>query len=145
MNSDTWTDRDLPVLSAVVEIYDQSGQQASANELASVCGLDDETVQRALRALYRGPYFEKGMTNGAGDVLVVGKPTSDALRAAGQWPSPETLLRRLIDTLQAAADDESRPTEERKRFQQIAGWLGSTAYQVAIGAMGGAGGNLLTG
>lgn len=141
---DTWTNRDLPVLRAAVEIYDQSGQQASANELANVCGLDDDTVQSALRALYRQPYFEKGMANGAGDVLVVGKPTRDALRAAGQWPSPEIQLERLIESLVAAADDDSRPDEQRNSFRQAAAWLGTTASAIAITALGGAGGNLLS-
>ena len=77
--------------------------------------------------------------------MIVGKPTSAALRVAGHWPSPEGLLERLVAALEAAGDDESRDQEERSRFKQIALWLGGAASQVAINALGGAGGNLLTG
>lgn len=144
MNDDTWTDRDLPVLRAAVEIYDQTGRRAKARELARACGFDPDTVQRALRALYRQPYFDEGLRDFDGNTHIVGPPTGDALRVAGQWPSPENQLERLIAALQSAADDDSRPEEERGRFRQGAAWLGSTAYQVAIGALGGAGGNLMS-
>jgi hypothetical protein len=39
----------------------------------------------------------------------------------------------------------ARDQEERNRFKQIALRLRGAAWQVAIGALGGAGGNLLTG
>jgi hypothetical protein len=145
MTVDTWTDRDLPVLRAAVEIYDRTGRNPSAADLGSACGFDNETVQRALRALYREPYFEKGMNAFSGQILGVGPPTSAALRVAGQWPSPEVQLDRLIAALQAAAYDDSRPEAERGRFKQAALWLGGTASQIAIGALGGAGGNMLSG
>jgi hypothetical protein len=145
MTTDTWTDRDLPVLRAAVEIYDRTGRNPSAAELGKACGFDQDTVQRALRALYREPYFEKGMDTWGGGMLAVGAPTAAALRVAGQWPSPEVQLGRLIDALQVAADDDSRPDEERGRFKQAALWLGGAASQIAIGALGGAGGNILSG
>lgn len=74
----------------------------------------------------------------------VGPPTSAALRGAGQWPTPEAQLDRLIAALSAAADDEERPDEERNRFRQAAGWLGGAASQVATAALGGAGGTWLS-
>ncbi|MFN3002211.1 hypothetical protein [Mycolicibacterium wolinskyi] len=143
--TDTWTTRDLPVLRAAVEIFDRTGRNPSAAELGAACGFDKDTVQRALRALYREPFFEEGMTAWSGDILAVGPPTSAALRVAGQWPSPEAQVERLIAALEAAADDESRQPEERSRFRQIALSLRGAAWQVAIGALGGAGGNLMTG
>lgn len=143
--ADTWDSRDLPILRAAVELYDQTGRNPSAAELGAACGLDKDTVQRALRALYREPFFEEGVTSWGGGILAVGPPTSAALRVAGQWPSPEVQLDRLIAALQAAATDEERPEEERGRFKQAALWLGGTASQVAITALGGAGGHLLSG
>lgn len=143
---DTWEPRDLPVLKAAVEIYDQTGRSPSAAELGTACGFDSDTVQRALRALYRVPFFEEGLSGGrGGGILAVGPPTGAALRVAGQWPSPEVQLERLITALQAAADDEERPEEERGRFKQAALWLGGAVSQVAISALGGAGGHLLSG
>jgi hypothetical protein len=143
--ADTWKTRDLPVLRAAVELYDRTGRNPHAGELGAACGFDEDTVQRALRALYREPFFEKGMTDWGGKILAVGPPTSAALRVAGQWPSPEVQLERLIAALLDAADDEARPEEERGRFKQAALWLGGAASQIAIGALGGAGGNWLSG
>ncbi|MGW0037504.1 hypothetical protein [Gordonia sp. NPDC003376] len=80
-----------------------------------------------------------------GGVYIAGPPTDEAFRVAGMWPSPETQLERLIAALQTAADDDTRPDEERNRFRQAAAWLGTTASAIAIGALGGAGGNMLTG
>lgn len=142
---DTWETRDLPVLKAAVEIFDRTGHNASAAELEAACGVDKETVQRALRALYREPFFEEGMTAWGGDILAVGSPTSAALRVAGQWPSPEVQLERLIAAFEAVAADEARPEEERSRAKQVGLWLTGALSQVAIGALGGAGGNLLSG
>jgi hypothetical protein len=45
----------------------------------------------------------------------------------------------------ATAEDEARDKEERSWFEQIVLTLRGAAWQVAIGALGGAGGNLLTG
>ena len=89
--------------------------------------------------------ISRGAFGGDDEFVIVGKPTSAALRVAGHWPSPEGLLERLVAALEAAGDDESRDQEERSRFKQIALWLGGAASQVAINALGGAGGNLLTG
>ena len=61
------------------------------------------------------------------------------------WPSPEVQLERLIAGFEAAAADESRPEEERSRAKQVGLWLTGALSQIAIGALGGAGGNLMTG
>ena len=142
--ADTWESRDLPVLRAAVELYDQTGRNPGAAELEAACGFDKDTVQRALRALNREPFFEEGMTDWSGTIQAVGPPTSAALRVAGQWPSPEVQLDRLIAALLAAADDDERPDEERNRFKQAALWLGGAASQIAIGALSGAGGTWLS-
>jgi hypothetical protein len=99
----------------------------------------------ALRALSTEPFFAKGMETANGDILWVGKPTSKALRVAGQRPSAETLLDRLIDSLETAGEDEARVPEERSMLKQVALGLRTAAAQIAISALGGAGGNLLSG
>lgn len=141
---DTWMSRDLPVLRAAVDLFEETGRGPNASAIEAATGFDEDTVQRALRALYTEPYFERGV-EGDDQIFAVGNPTSAALRVAGNWPSPEVQLERLITALQAAADDESRPDEERSRFKQAAFWLGGAASQVAIGALGGAGGSWLSG
>jgi hypothetical protein len=140
---DTWETRDLPVLRAAVELYEQNGGGGVApSAIAARLCTDEETVQRSLDALV--PYFEGGL-RGDDQVVSTGRPTSEARRAVGAWPSPEAQLERLIAALEAAANDESRDEEERSRFKQAALWLGGAASQVAIGALSGAGGNMLTG
>jgi hypothetical protein len=140
----TWTNRDLPVLKAVVEIYDQTGH-VRASDVERALGLDRDTVQRALRALYTAPYFEEGTATASGDYVFVGPPTGDAYRVAGKWPTPENMLERLIAALEAAGDDETVAEPERSKLKQIALGLRGAAYQVAIGALSGAGGHMLSG
>lgn len=142
---DTWESRDLPVLRAAVELYDEKGRPPRATDLERATGFDKDTVQRALRALYSEPFFEKGVESSGNQIIIVGNPTSAALRVAGQWPSPEAQLERLVAALQAAADDEDRPEEERSKLKQAILTLRGAAWQVALNALGGAGGNLMTG
>jgi hypothetical protein len=147
MTEDTWNARDLPVLRAVVDIYDGSGTYLTrATAIERHTGLDRETVQRALRRLHSQPsFFEKVVEASGGQIIMVGPATADALRVAGAWPSPEQLLQRLVSALETAADDDARAPDERSKFRQAAAYLGSFATQVAIGALGGASGNVLSG
>lgn len=143
--ADTWESRDLPVLKAAVELYEESGRRLRPSAIEKATGFDKETVQRALRALYREPYFEESTGSFGGEIILVGEPTGDALRVAGQWPSPEAQLQRLIAAFEAVAADHSRSEEERSRAAKIGLWLTGAFQQVAIGALGGAGGNLISG
>jgi len=96
--------------------------------------------------LYTEPYFEKALGSSAQkEFITVGAPTSAALRIAGQRPTPEGQLDRLIAAFEAVAADEARPVEERSRAEKIALWLTGALSQVAIGALGGAGGNMISG
>ncbi|AIL30022.1 hypothetical protein TS71_17280 [Mycolicibacterium neoaurum] len=142
--ADTWESRDLPVLEAAVEMWEEHRRPPRATTIEARTGFDKDTVQRALRALATEPYFERSLS-GSGEVIAVGKPTSAALRVAGQWPSPEVQLNRLVAAFEAVAADEARPDEERSRAKQAGLWLTGALQQIAIGALGGAGGNLMTG
>jgi hypothetical protein len=147
MTEDIWNSRDLPVLRAVVDIYEESGTYLTrASAIERRTGLEKDEVQRALRRLNsQPPFFEKMVDASGGLIIMVGPPTGDALRVAGAWPSPENQLRRLISALEDAAEDDARAPEERSKFRQAASYLGSFATQVAIGALGGAGGNVISG
>jgi hypothetical protein len=141
--TDSWTTRDLPVLKAAVELYEENGGGGVApSAIAARLHIDEETVQRSLTAL--APYFEGGL-RGDDQVVNTGRPTSEARRAVGTWPSPQAQLERLIAALDHAANDESFDQEERSRFKQAILTLRGAAWQVAIGALGGAGGNMITG
>ena len=62
--TDTWSTRDLPVLRAAVELFERNGRGPRASAIESELGFDEDTVQRALRALYTEPYFEGGVRGG---------------------------------------------------------------------------------
>jgi hypothetical protein len=140
---DTWTNRDLPVLKAAVEIYDGTGH-IRPEAIASAIEFDAVTVQRGLRALYTEPYFQEGTSAHGGQMIFVGAPTSDAYRVAGAWPTPENLLERLVAALEAASESDDISEPERSKAKQAALWLGSALSQIAISALGGAGGHMLS-
>lgn len=142
MTKDTWTTRDLPVLRAVVELF-ETGGGSQPFRIAEATGFDEETVRRALRVLYREPFFDEPARDHDGDILFVGAPTGDAFRVAGKWPTPESQLDRLIAAIEAVAADESQPEEERSKARQFGLALKGALYSVAIRALSGAGGNML--
>jgi hypothetical protein len=145
---DSWTSRDLPVLKAAVDIFeDDDEDNIEPGDIARRTGLNRGDVQRAVRALYKHPYLDQhsgGMMNANGDIMYVGEPTGDGFRAAENWPSPEGIVGRLVAALEQAAEDETRPQEERSRLKMAALTIGGAAYQVALGVLGNAGGNFLS-
>jgi hypothetical protein len=148
MTSDTWTNRDLPVLRAIVDLWEEQDEDEGGIEpweIARRTGLDKETVRKALRTLNLQPYFEDAQVVGSGDIWMVGAPTADALRIVGQWPSPEVLLNRLIAELQQAAERDDLPEEERSKLKRTAIFLRTSAWQIALNALGSASGTIITG
>lgn len=143
---DTWNTRDLPVLKAAVDIYEESGRQAiTPEEIAGVLDIDVETVQKALRKLNAGPYFGEMQAGWGGEIFMIGPPTAEAFRVAGHWPTPEGMVEQLIAALDRASGESDRDAEERTKLQQTALWLRGTLYTIAVGALGGAGGNAING
>jgi hypothetical protein len=138
---DVWANRDLPVLRAVVEIYDETGHHITrASAVERRTGFDNETVQRALRALQTVPFFQE---INAGVNVGVGPPMRNAYQVAGAWPTPESMVDRLIAAFEAAATDEGLDEPERRRAQKIRDGLVSGGSKIAIAALGSAGGHFL--
>ncbi|WP_205874434.1 hypothetical protein [Mycobacterium camsae] len=141
---DTWANRDLPVLQAVVQIYEETGRHLTrARDIARKTGFDEDTTQRALRALQTVPFFEKGPTAMGGQVIAVGPPIGTAYQVAGAWPTPESMVERLIAAFEAAANDEQLDEPERTRARKILDGLLSGGSKIAIAALGSAGGHAL--
>jgi len=78
-------------------------------------------------------------------MLFVGAPTSDALRVAGQWPTPENMVDRLIAAFEAAANNDDLDEPERTRARKMLDGLMSGGSKIAIAALGSAGGHYLSG
>jgi hypothetical protein len=126
----TWGSRDLPVLNAIVQHFDEHGPDiATVKHFAEVTGLEAKEVYRAVMAL-SPTYLELSITMGGEEGAAVQGVTDEARRAVGQWPSPDVWADRIVKAYQQAAEQEP---DENKR-----GRLRATAE-----ALGGFGRDLL--
>ena len=137
----TWEHRDLPVLRAVVAIYDEMASPVSVAQLSAATGLDQETVGRALIALTdeAPPFFVPvdGSTFAGRQISAASQPTGYARRTVGAWPTPEALTDRIVAALNQAAEDE--PDEaQRSKLKTAANVVGGVARDLVIGVASGA-------
>lgn len=93
---DTWNDRDLPALDAIVEAHDTDGRVVRTSRVVTGTGLDENTVNAALRALEseNPPLLEGARATVSGTYILAGKPTGHARRAVGAWPTADSLADR---------------------------------------------------
>src|SRR6516165_10828232 len=101
---DTWWSRDLPVLDAAVQLF-QEQDFVEAGELARATGFDVKDVARALRDM-QGHYVGQIQSMGDMDRWCITEVTPEARRAVGQWPTPENVVDRLAEAFTAAAEHE---------------------------------------
>jgi hypothetical protein len=129
---DTWTNRDFPVLEAIVRLLDQGSWAVEVRAIAADTGLDPADVDRAITALV-GPYvveYDQFGTGGDPNPWAVSQVTENARRVVGQWPTPETVVDRLAQAFGDAAEDEPDP-ERKGKLRQVAAFISSTGRDVA--------------
>lgn len=134
MATDTWFSRDLPVLDAMVTHMDEHGPGTfpSLNDFAHGLTMDVEVVVRAACAL-EGSYIELRKYMGpAGHWRVVDVHPS-ARTATGQWPNPESLSERILESLEEVIDGEDE--ERTGKLRVAAEVLGSTAKGVGTSVL----------
>jgi hypothetical protein len=130
---DTWTSRDLPILEAIVQLYELTGRPMTVSEVSQHTGFSDETIHAALKALdgEEPPFFAKLQTRASGHISLIGAPTGHARRAVGSWPTAEAVADRLVNALAEAADRE--PDHERKGWlSKSAAYLGNAGRDLAV-------------
>ena len=125
---DTWWSRDLPVLDAAVELF-QEQDFVEAGELARVTGFEVKDVARALRDM-QGHYVGQIQSMGDMDRWCITEVTPEARRAVGQWPTPENVVDRLAEAFTAAAEQEPDP-ERRSKLRAVGGFLAETGKDFA--------------
>ena len=128
---DTWAVRDVPVLSAVVELLGNS-YMVTVSDIAERTGLDLAEVARSLDAM--DPTFvdfRKTETGGDPRFWYVNRVTPEARQAVGQWPTAEGLVDRLVKAFSDAADREE-DAERHYQLRQAASLLGETVHDVAV-------------
>lgn len=135
--SDTWVNRDLPVLTALVQLVDETGHAVKATKLEQVTGFDGPTVQRALRALNteEPAYFTAATVAMGNHVMIVGGVTGKARRAVGAWPTPENVTSALLDRLELLANDEGVSEDNRSRARRIRDALADGGGAVLTGVL----------
>lgn len=132
---DTWQNRDLPVLEAIVKASDQRGRVDVRN--LDVPGLDRSEIRRAIVALVSEdpPYFTGTEGSAAGQHETIMGVTGHARRAVRAWPTAEALADRLLTELARAAD-AAEDEETRSRLQRTVAWFGSAGRDILVSAMG---------
>jgi hypothetical protein len=132
--TDLWTTRDLPVLRALVEHFDDPLANDSGLDLAGDTGLDGDQVERALAALSRAdpPYISgTGAWGSRGVPVKIHSVTERAYRAVGAWPTAEGLTDRITAAFADAADAEPDP-EQKSKLKSTAAWLGGAGRSVVL-------------
>ena len=121
--TDTWTNRDLPVLHAIMNRVEATNfQTVQATVIAQDTNFDAKTVNLALEALSRAQpgFFEKVTSAGvSGGVLMVSGPTERARIATGTWPSPKSISEDLIAALHKQAE-QTPEGPKRKKLRSMA-------------------------
>jgi hypothetical protein len=133
MTNDLWSQRDLPVLRACVEHYDDPNAHRSKLDLKTTTGLSDDQISRALNALglAEPPYLKIARSIGRIEPGFVLGVTERAYRAVGAWPTAEGLAANLAEAFDRAADAEPDP-EQKSKLKSIAGWLGGAGRSIAV-------------
>lgn len=132
--TDLWTTRDLPVLRALVEHFDDPHANDSDLDLAGGTGLDGDQVERALATLSRAepPYISgTGAWGSRGVPVKIHSVTERAYRAVGAWPTAEGLTDRITAAFADAADAEPDP-EQKSKLRSTAAWLGGAGRSVVL-------------
>jgi hypothetical protein len=134
--ADLWTTRDLPVLRAYVEHFDDPNPYRSTINLPAATGLDDDQIARALNALGRAdpPYLTISRGMGPMQPEFVLGVTERAYRAVGAWPTAEGLADSIAAAFDRAADAEPDP-EQKSKLKATGAWLGGAGRSIAVDVM----------
>lgn len=137
--------RDLPVLTAVVELCEEHFPATSSVgrlEVAERSGLENEDIDRAVAALVGDGYLD-WVTNPGDDRIVSWRVTGvsgRARRLVGQWPSADGLIVEMVSALNVAAENEP-DAEKGSKLRDVARGMNS----VAKGVITSVAANLITG
>lgn len=132
MVNPTWEERDLLVLRAAVEYCEERDNYAEPHHLRSRVDLTERDIRKALNALCaETPKLFQNYWHGSGQVFRVERPTGEARRRLGLWPTPESLADRLVQAMALAAERE--PDEEKRgKLKTAVSWLGTGGRDVLV-------------
>lgn len=137
---DTWANRDLPVLTYLVQqLDDPDTYWVEAASIPVALGLSERDVKAALTALGSADpvYIEGNDVAEFRHYVRITGVTERARRAVGAWPTAEGLADSLLAALDRAADAEPDPAK-KSRIKQVSGLLGGALRDVAVEVAGAA-------
>ena len=129
----TWANRDLPVLDAMVKYLDDAvgSLYPELRDIAELTGFEIKEVGKAALALESDRLIELGKSAGGPGTWHVSGVSGEARRLVGQWPTAEQFVDEVAQRLQAAADEEPDP-ERRSRLRELASSAGDVARGVFV-------------
>lgn len=129
----TWADRDLPVLDAIVKYLDDVAGASfpELSDIAELTNLDVIEVGKAALALESDGLVELIKAGGGHGNWGVRLVSGQARRLVGQWPTAEQFVDEVAQRLQTAADEETDP-ERQSRLRELASSAGDVARNVFV-------------
>lgn len=130
----TWERRELPVLRALVEYFDDVDAYALRSvQIGQLAGLSEGEADRALKALWEAdePFLKGQLSWEASYPTLIHGVTERARRAVGAWPDPQQLADRLLAALEKAADAEPE-SEKRNALKRTLAFLGGTGREILV-------------
>lgn len=129
----TWANRDLPVLDAIVKYLDEAAGAAfpELRDIADLTNLPIADVGKAALALESDHLIELGKNAGGHGTWYAKQVSGDARRLVGQWPTAEQFVDEVAQRLRDAADEEPDP-ERRGRLRELASSAGDVARNVFV-------------
>lgn len=140
--------RALPILRGVselsgVDLHDVEGEElatwvAERDEQWSYVGFDN-AMRRLKSEGYLSCYFDHSTTDAPGSTVHMIRLLHPGREVAENWPSsgkldPATVSAAITAALDAAADDEQLPEDERGALRKIGEGAANTVLQTAITA-----------
>jgi hypothetical protein len=133
---ETWTSRELPILTIVLRRFDAGEQLVDLEEIRRELEMPGPQMWAAVTALRDAspPYIDLQLTSGWGDWRAGGRVArvyERTRRELGSWPSADVLLDQLVAALTRAADAEPEP-ERKGRLRAGAELLAGMARDIAV-------------
>jgi DNA-binding IclR family transcriptional regulator len=128
---DTWGPRALPVLISIVTRFDQQGAVGTEG-VAEDTGLDLQTVYLACQALRDDGLIAFPDQGAEWDVWIT-NVSGGARRVTGAWPTPDTLVDRLLSALEERITHATSDSE-RTRLQKARDGLLDAGRDILVSA-----------
>jgi hypothetical protein len=131
---DIWFTRDLPILEAIVQIFEEHDRPIpNLATISAISGFPLEEVGKAAKNLNAGGYLDLKilMTGPDYGPWFIERVHTAALRATGAWPTPETLTKAVVLEFEKIVEGPS-DNEEIGWLKRVMSGAGEVSKEVFI-------------